>query len=757
MLRYGLIWLWLYTQKVAVVLSGGGARGMAHIGVLQALEENHIPIDYILGTSAGAMVGGYYAAGYTPAQMQKFALSENRRWLAPGSFLQEYTYFSPTSPEAITSIEIPLYIFRSRLLKLPQAVVSDFEINLGLNEHLAGIDAVAYHNFDSLLVPYRAIGADLFRRKPVIFRSGSLPIAVRTSISVPVFFAPVSTKTFSNLVDGGVYDNFPVEVAEKEFKPDFIIGVHVGGAPMTQKEFEEGGYYYSLFSHLIDNRSWQRLPPERSFFIAPDLEDMSSTDFSQQKVLFAIERGYQAAISCIEELKALLPMRADSVKLMQKRLRLQKARPPWQFAEIDFYPASKGEKFFYAQVTGIPLHAPISYASFRKGLLRLRSYQNIISLLPELIYDTLQKGYRATIYVRRAGNFRLRSGATFYSPSDYSVGLEVLAEGAYYVGLRGKAQFLQGSFARRFSLETDLLPPWKLPIFLQVGLQTTQMDYNLTGRYVLSRRYPAPLRTTFQTTELKIPLLLSRFTEASAGVQWKNIENEWTQGDSTQKDLWKGNVFFLRLYQNSLNARQYPTRGQFFGLQASFFQGRNFYAPTQSETPAQQFVLLWPQAKIEWQGYIPLVPQVSLGGRVEGALSLQPTRTTVWATQVSTPRFDPFPESPTLFLPYLYHHAYGAAGGSLITQLGKLQLRMDALWLQPFSTIKTQNDGTLTVSFFTSYLRLPRGYRFLSAGFSYSTFLGPIGAFLNFYEGLSYPWRIYLHFGYLLFPKRPYN
>lgn len=159
--------------RIGLVLSGGGARGTAHIGVLQALEEARIPIDYITGTSMGAMVGAFYAAGYSPAEMQLLLYRENRRWLGPGPFYREYMYYTPTRAYDITTWEIPLDFLSRGRLPLPEQLVSDFEINLGLNEKLAGVSVGVDGNFDSLLVPYRAIGADLFRRRPVVFRRGS--------------------------------------------------------------------------------------------------------------------------------------------------------------------------------------------------------------------------------------------------------------------------------------------------------------------------------------------------------------------------------------------------------------------------------------------------------------------------------------------------------------------------------------------------------------------------------------------------------
>lgn len=202
-------------QKVGLVLSGGGASGLAHIGVLKALEENHIPIDYITGTSMGAMIGSMYAMGFSPAQIETLVKSESFRNWSEGIIDQKYVYYFKRDDSNASWVTFK--ISDSSLTSIiPTNVISPIAMDIGSMELAGGPAAAANYTFDSLFIPFRCVAADIELKQPVIFREGDLAEAVRASMSYPFYIKPI-TVNGKLLYDGGLYNNFPSNIMYEDF------------------------------------------------------------------------------------------------------------------------------------------------------------------------------------------------------------------------------------------------------------------------------------------------------------------------------------------------------------------------------------------------------------------------------------------------------------------------------------------------------------------------------------------------------------
>ena len=220
-----------YAQKVGLVLSGGGAKGAAHIGVIKALEENGIPIDYITGTSAGAIVGSLYAMGYTPEEMVELMLSEEFSYWQTGTVENEYKYYfkrpDPTPEFGHFSIDMTDSL-QVKASFLPQSLINPIQMNQAFMALFSQATAKAGWNFDNLFVPFRCVASDIYSKKAIIFKNGDLGDAVRASMTFPFFSQPI-WKDSVPIFDGGIYDNFPVGPMKEAFHPDFIFGSTVAG------------------------------------------------------------------------------------------------------------------------------------------------------------------------------------------------------------------------------------------------------------------------------------------------------------------------------------------------------------------------------------------------------------------------------------------------------------------------------------------------------------------------------------------------
>ena len=216
-------------QSVGVVMSGGGAKGLYHIGVLQALEESGIPIDYVSGTSMGSIIAGMYAAGYSPEEMRRIVASGVVKQWVSGRIDPSYLpyYRRNTGTPIFLSIRLNMKDHpddpNASRFRLPSYLISSNQIDLALADLFGPATTASRRDFDSLMVPFLCVASDMNTRRPVVLRKGDMGEAIRSSMSIPLAFKPMKIDTML-LYDGGIYDNFPWEPLDKEFHPDFLIG-----------------------------------------------------------------------------------------------------------------------------------------------------------------------------------------------------------------------------------------------------------------------------------------------------------------------------------------------------------------------------------------------------------------------------------------------------------------------------------------------------------------------------------------------------
>lgn len=289
--------------KIGLVLSGGGAKGLAHIGVLRVLEEAGITPDYISGTSMGSIVGGLYSIGYTAEDLAKLNASINWSVLLSDNIPLRSIAFDEKHDYKRFFVELPI---RHKKVMLPSGVLEGQNLSLvlsGLTWRTAGIDS-----FDHFTYPYRCVGTDIVNGEIVEFKAGDLALAMRASMAIPSVFTPVVLDSNKVVVDGGVIRNFPVDEA-LSMGADIVIGVYTG--------FQEKVTYDDLRSldrilsrstasyGIYDSREQTK---KVDILITPDLAGFSSADFGKN---IEIEiAGEVAAREHFNELKAL----ADSLK-----------------------------------------------------------------------------------------------------------------------------------------------------------------------------------------------------------------------------------------------------------------------------------------------------------------------------------------------------------------------------------------------------------------------------------------------------------
>ncbi|HEY0797222.1 MAG TPA: patatin-like phospholipase family protein, partial [Acidisarcina sp.] len=274
-------------KSVGIALEGGGALGLAHVGVLKWMQAHHVPIDRVAGTSMGALVGSLFAAGYSSEEIERLVVN--------GHFDDLFTLKPSLSNVSFRRREDRDYLpqaltfgLRNGKLSLGDALIADDQLNAFLGHEL-----VAYNgqnlSFDNLPIPFRCVATDLTTLRPAVLRSGSLPFAVRASISIPGVFPPVRDHG-DLLVDGAIVDNLPTDVLRNDLHADVVIAVHLSDAAFEGKD---GTSLLGIFARAFQagtNRNEEISRSLADLEIVPDVSGFSPKDYSKASAL--MRAGY---------------------------------------------------------------------------------------------------------------------------------------------------------------------------------------------------------------------------------------------------------------------------------------------------------------------------------------------------------------------------------------------------------------------------------------------------------------------------------
>ena len=290
--------------RVGVVLSGGGAKGFAHIGALKVIEEAGLPIDYIAGTSMGSIIGGLYAIGYSPDEMISLIREQNWNAIMSDAIPQKYISIDD---KILDRHYLATFPFRNKKIQMKSSIYDGGMINL----LLARLTSPAYKikDYNELSVPFLCVAANIENAEEYEMTKGNLQRSIRASMSIPFYFPPVEVDG-RLLVDGGLRNNFPVpNVREKGI--DIIIGVDVQRNFHTKEEINSMAIIMDQIIAMSDIDAYTRAKEETDIYIKPELAKYGMMDFNSYDTIIAI--GEKAAREYLPQLKRL----ADSIRNIQ--------------------------------------------------------------------------------------------------------------------------------------------------------------------------------------------------------------------------------------------------------------------------------------------------------------------------------------------------------------------------------------------------------------------------------------------------------
>lgn len=751
----------LSAQKVGVVFSGGGAKGLAHIGTLKALEENNIPIDYITGTSMGAIVGAMYAAGYSPSQIEKIALgSEFQNWVS-GRYQSDYSFYFQKSTPNPSIVTAKMAIDTSLRLSFRPNLVNDIPLNFALLELFSQASATAKDNFDNLLVPFRCMASDILSQKSIVVGKGSLTEAVRASMTVPLIYRPIKLDE-KFVFDGGIYNNFPADVMQKEFKPDFIIGANVSSKTFNEYPKDDDRLLNRFLIYMFLAKSDSTLVGENGIYIEPNLSEYSATNFLPVAEL--IKHGYDATIAEMDNIKAKISRRVSTSELLTKRIGFNSKKAELIFNNISVTGVNSQQRKYVERLFKSD-NETFNLSDIKRGYYKLVADEVFEAIYPKISYDATTDSYNFQIVAQPKKSIKIDFGGNISTRPISNVFL-----GVQYNYLNRRAytfasNFYSGRFYESVQLGGRIDFPSKLPLFLGAELTYNHWNFYNTSKIFVENPSPTYIDQSDRKIEFKFGMPLNRNARIILSSSFINNGDKYSPtgtfvvGDLLDRTVFNGFRASLSFEKNSLNRKQYATSGQNILLSVNYTTGKENYTPGNiqvnnlgpSVAPAlSRNLRQWIHAKFSYENYFLKTKGYTLGYLAEVVASNQPLYNNYYATLIASPAFYPMQDSRSIFLENFRSFNYAAGGIKNIFNIQrKLDLRVEGYVFLPYQEFR--KIGLQSVGFEKT---LSTWHYAGTAGLVYQSPLGPISLSYNLYDEAKRRHGVLLHIGYLIYNKR---
>lgn len=737
-------------QKVGLVLSGGGATALAHIGVLKALEEHEIPIDYIAGTSAGALIGAMYAVGFSPKEIEAYVLSPEYIKMANGEFLPEQRFMLKKELPDAALLNIPFSKDSIFIKSLPTNFITPALMDYELFRYLGLTSIQKNNNFDDLFVPYLCVAADIVNKESVVFRNGHLNAAVRASMTFPFYINPIRVNN-KLLFDGGLYDNFPAKEMFDAFEIDYLIGSNVSfnAAPPSEDDL------ISQVTNMLVFPTNFELPCAHGILIQPQ-NNVGTFEFHRAKE--AIDIGYEKALLFVDSIKMTVTRRVTKEEIALKRERFKMQTLPVKFTSV-VARNKYNESIKFVEQTFIQdsLGKGIDFEDFSKIYFRLYESPQI-----KYIFPTVNKKngteHELVLDVTKQQPFQLRVGGHF---SSRPVNTGFVGLGYQGLGESGVAVDIGSYFGKFYSatfIRSHFDIPTKVPFRVSPYFNQNRWDYFLSFNNFFQETTPSFLvqNERYFGTKIGLPVgnkyrLSLDFRAFSLRDEYYQSEN-FTGADTADITYFDGQSAILKLEHNTLNRKQWASRGSAFTFSFRYIQGRE-QSISGSTSPIDYDVRKfhrWLNLALEGEKYYPISDLFTIGYRGKGVLNSQSLFANYTASVLAMTEFSPLPDAQTFFFEEYRAPQYLAGGGNLIFHFSPfIDLRIDAHFFQPFRQIVRTNNGGV------GYSNLfQQGSPMVGGTLVFHSPIGPLRFSTNYFPKQNQPFTAQLSFGYVLFENR---
>lgn len=745
-------------QSVGLVLSGGGAKGIAHIGVIKALEEHNIPIDYVAGTSMGAIIGGLYAAGYTTDEMIDLILSPEFVNWSTGRIDPNLTYYFARKEPTPALITVNLgdngNISDSPTSVLPTSLISPLPMNFGVMEIFSAYTAQCDGDFNRLFVPFRCVTSNVYTKHKVVCRSGSFGDAIRASMSFPLVFHPIEMDG-TLMYDGGIYDNFPVDVMRSDFAPDIMIGVDVS-TPDTKPKAND--IIQQLEDMVIQNNDYS-LPADEGIKIKVDVSMFGLLDFQQARIISA--KGYEKAMEMMDSICKRVTSRIPRETREVRRKVFKDLTPYVRFDSVHVSGGNPGQNAYLRYIFTHNSPDTFGLARARNSYYRAISSGQIENLLPKAVRLPGDSLFTLDINATVKNNFRVGFGGYISSSTAsmlfFSGGYNNLSINSFdaavnawvgqsYLAADGSAKFTIMSATPSYLMLRAVISRQKFHendnLFFNDATPNFVTNYETFGQ--LTYCLAAGRRGKFETA-VGIGHLIDRYYRSSI-VNDPTPEREYGR-DKAARTL--GQIKLAYEY-NTLDNTSYPTGGSDIRAAVMGVTGRMTHYPYSLNADPVKTKPTWAELQVHALGFVNPSKHFALGLESNLIASTRKLPADYSTALVTAASFNPTPSTYNAFNPAFRADSYITGGIIPVWKISSmLQARGTFHCFLPFRRIEEGPDHTAV---YGKWFANPRFFGEVSAVVNL-----PFAAVTAYANYMSYParnWNFGLSLGiFILAPK----
>lgn len=754
-------------QTVGLVLSGGGARGYAHVGVIKALEEHGIPIDYITGTSMGAIVGGLYAAGYSPEEIVKIFGSDSFRNYYKGSVPSKYiNFFRYEQPDA-SLLRVDLRRKSKKIaLALPTNIIASQPMDLGLIDLFARSSAGSHNNFDNLFIPFRCVGADVYKNRERVFDGGDLGTAIRASMAIPIMFKPVELDS-TLYYDGGIYNNFPIETMREVFHPDIIIGVYVSAFGKSTSP-DSDDLLAQIESLVMGEQKSVEIEDNKGIVLSFVFKDVGVMDF--QKLDYVVETGYQHCNEMIDSIATLVKRRKDSGELAEERRAYRESLPELRFDSIIVDGnLGKFEKEYVERSLNLKRikrqhkDSLLDFNTVESNYYKLISDYQFKFATPLAEYNDSTGEFDVRFRVKKDNRTSLGLGAVVSNGSSSMVYLGASYKLLGRVSGLFRANFYYGRFYTSAMLAARVDVPTYQPFALDLSGTLNRYDFFKGSSRVLSMTYQPPYIIDYENNvRLDAITPLSRHSVVKLGIATGEQKYSYFQVSAYQPsdtaDITSFRYFteHITFNYNTLNYIMYPTAGREFVVDARHVVGNETNNPGSTTALSDVYRMhhSWYQLNLIADHYSRIVKYLTIGTYAQLFVSNRPLFRNYSSSVLGATSFAPIMNSKTLLLTnYRANNFFSVGIKPIINITPRLNLRTEFYFYMPFRKIlKEELSSNIYTPIYSE--RFTYYYMMGSAALVYNTRFGPLGVSINYLDDDKVNWYFMFHLGFMMFNKK---
>lgn len=709
-------------QSVGLVLSGGGAKGVAHIGVIKALEDNDIPVDYVAGTSMGSVVGGLYCCGMSPEEMLDLVTSRDFANWSTGRIDPAMSYYFDRGRPTPRMLQMQINLKDSMKVTtdiLQGSLVNPIPMNFAFMELFSPYTAQCSGKFDRLFVPFRCVASDVYHKHKIVLSSGSLGDAIRASMSFPMVYKPIEMNGVL-VYDGGIYDNFPVDVMQQDFNPEFIIGVSVSG---PDPKPEPGDMFSQLEDMIIQNNDYS-VPADRGIKIQVPVLDFGVLDFPKAREIYQI--GYRTGLSMVDSIKHRIAARRAVSEVERRRREWKGKTPVLEFDSVSLSGLTAGQdKYVTYMFDEGGRRLPFDVEHARDAYYRLVSLDKISDMRPRAPYDSLTGKFKFLMDVELKRKWSAGVGGWLTSATNsmlyLTVGYNTLSYNSLDAELSGwlGQNYYAGYGSVKFSPESAV------PSFLELQACFWRRKYYDSDVLFYKGNNPSFISNSEQYLRLNYGLAAGRRHKATAGIgyawqQYSFFPVGTTEFSSGYRDKanYKELGAFLSYAGNTLDNDMYPSQGEELHCNLAALYEQASYVDHARPQPGSAIERGRLSVSVKWRRYYSLGRRFSLGVNAVAQGCLGKLGGNYTATLIQAPGFGPTPSTRYYFNAPFRSFNYIAAGVSPVWNImSNLQLRGDFYLYEPLRKIVPDPDGNAA---YGDWLNSPQFVGELAAVYNFS-------------------------------------